>query len=104
MENATTTNLSNITDNGTLENTTILDTADNGTFENVTIFHNQTDVKVEPSESSGITPVMPTTNEPTKKPTEKRGTDIINILIGNRRRKATNRVSEMPLISCFKKI
>ena len=72
MENATTTTNITVANN---ENTTILG---NGT-------NNAT---AEPEESSGTTPVMPMTNEPTKKPTEKRATDIIDILIGNRRRRA----------------
>lgn len=74
MENATTTNSSNIT---------------NYIYGNTTIFSNETNnATVEPDESSGTTPVMPATSEPTKKPTEKRATDIIDILIGDRRRRA----------------
>ena len=77
MENATITNSSNIT------------IANNDTFTNTTTFDNATNnVTAELEESSGTTPVMPLTNEPTKKPTEKRATDIIDILIGNRRRRA----------------
>lgn len=93
MENTTTTmtNTSNIT----TANTTSMD---NGTFGNTTNFNNETDSDHEPSESSGLKPVMPTTDEPTKKPTEKRATDIINVLIGSRRRRAKN-VSDMVPIS-----
>lgn len=81
------------TDNATSGNIT----ASNATTENGTsIADNTNHTTTEPNESSGTTPVMPVTDEPTKKPTEKRSTEIINILIGNRRRRAS-RVSKMLL-------
>lgn len=92
MENTSTTmtNTSNIT----TANTTSMD---NGTIGNTTNFNNDTDSDHEPSESSGLKPVMPTTDEPTKKPTEKRATDIINVLIGSRRRRAKNVSDTVPI-------
>lgn len=62
---------------------------------NITI-DNET-VELNESSGSGMIPVTPeateiitpaTDQQPTKKPTEKRSTDIIDILIGSRRRRA----------------
>lgn len=79
------TNASNIT---TINNST--------DFKNETVYENKTN-KLD--ESSGMTPVTLTPSEPTKKPTEKRSTEIIDILIGSRRRRA--RVSHADIFQDF---
>ena len=92
--------MENVTNTTTpMTNASNITTVDNSTnFENETVHENQTNYL---DESSGmIVPETPATpSEPTKKPTEKRSTEIIDILIGSRRRRA--RVSQRCFeISC----
>ena len=80
-----TANITNTTANTT--NATM--TTSNSTFQNGTTHNNTSDLEV----SSGMTSEITPTSEPTKKSTEKRSTDIIDILIGKRRRRRSRRVS-----------
>ena len=90
-----------------MTNTSNITTVDNSTtFENKTIYNNKTNNLDESSgmipEATSMTSEATPTSEPTKKPTEKRSTEIIDILIGSRRRRA-GRVSQIAIleISCI---
>ena len=116
--------MENITSTATpMTNGSNITTVDNSTnFKNETVHENKTtnldessgmipettstpseakNKTINPDESSGMIPETTSTpSEPTKKPTEKRSTEIIDILIGSRRRRA--RVSQIYFeISCI---